>query len=132
MSPPSWYQIAQGTTPEKLIAKQDRLKKKQSFLENHKGNLFLALEQEHFKLRHVLANLRTISCCFDCQLRLVDQREESERTIQALQMRLDLLDVKLYTIQEKITFLDCYIPRLIEMEHDMFLYELSLLDHACR
>jgi hypothetical protein len=132
MSPPSWYQIAQGTTSQKLIDELAHQKKQVTFLENYKENLFLAFDQEHFKLRHVLANLRTISCCFDCQLRLVDQREESERTIQALQMRLDLLDVKLYTIQEKITFLDCYIPRLIEMEHDMFLYELSLLDSACR
>jgi hypothetical protein len=132
MSPPSWYQESLKKTSKELIVElTNQLQKYDSFVNDRKG-LNLAIGYERFRLSSVLANLRTTYCCFDCQLRLVEQREESERTIQALQMRLDLLDVKLYNIQEKITFLDCCIPRLIEMEHDMFLYDLSLLDLACR
>jgi hypothetical protein len=91
----------------------------------------LNLRSEHHDyaiiMRNLLARLRTTNCCLSCQLRLVERREALERIILALEKKLNLLEGNLYTIQEKITFLEDYIPRLIEHEREMLAQEIARL-----
>jgi hypothetical protein len=128
MRPLSWLERVLAKNPQQLIRELEILRGNASCLRSDRQGLVSQHDESVMNMRNLLARLRTTNCCLSCQLRLVKRREALERIIPALEKKLNLLEGNLYSIQEKITFLEDYIPRLIEHEREMLAQEIARLN----
>jgi len=129
MLPLSWLEGAWAKkNPQQLIDMLEILRGHASCLMSDRQGLVSQHKESLMNMLSLLASLRTTNCCLSCQFRLIDQREELDKLIQALEKELNLLEVNLSTIQERITFLEEYIPRLIEHQREMLAQEIAMLN----
>jgi len=123
----SWFEEVGGKTLQELVDELNQLRRIMNFLVADRQKLLSEHEYFDMFMSRLSAELSITNCCFPCQLRLVEQNEALERIIRDLEEGLNLLEVKLHTIQEKITFIEGHIPRLIEHEREMLAQEIAMI-----